>query len=113
MSQILCHFMNLSKFEQIDQLMVSASLDQLMVSARVSIVPGLFQFSSPGTFGLVKSRDHGTTGPSRSLGPVLSGPGTFPGRPGKSRDKITLYIYALKSFQCRSSPLRFTTKVHH
>ena len=24
---------------------------------RVSIVPGLFQFSSPGTFGLVKSRD--------------------------------------------------------
>ena len=43
---------------------------------RVSIVPGLFQLSSPGTFGLFQSRDHGTTGPSRSVGPVLSSPGT-------------------------------------
>ena len=34
-------------------------------------VPGLLDFFSPGT-----------TGPSRSLGPVLSRPGTFPGPPG-------------------------------
>ena len=52
------------------------------------IVPGLFQFTSPGTFALLKSRDDRTTGTSRSLGPVLSSPGTqnllswdFPGRP--------------------------------
>ena len=46
------------------------------IFTRVSIVPGLFQFSSPGTFGLVKSRDFLVPGPSGSLGPVLSGPGT-------------------------------------
>ena len=41
------------------------------------IVPGLFQFTSPGTFALLKSRDDRTTGTSRSLGPVLSSPGTY------------------------------------
>ena len=40
------------------------------------IFPGLFLFSSPRTFGLFKSRDHGTTRPSRCLSPVLSSPGT-------------------------------------
>ena len=45
--------------------------------------PGTFK-KSPGTFGLLWSRDHGTTGLSRSLGPVPSRdrPGTVPGRPG-------------------------------
>ena len=90
--------------------------EQLFSSVyRDSIFPELFQFSSPGTFGLVKSRDHGTTGPSRSLGPVLSGPGTFPGLPGTSRDKITFFFVHLciKSFQCRILLIRFKTKVHH
>ena len=45
------------------------------------IVPGLFQFTSPGTFALLKSRDDRTTGTSRSLGPVLSHP-----VPGPSQD---------------------------
>ena len=35
---------------------------------------------SPGTFGLLLSRDHGTTGPSMSLGPVLSRPVPGPSR---------------------------------
>ena len=72
--------------------------DTLSFKSRVSIVPGLFQFLSPGTFGLVQSRDHGTTGPSRSLGPVLSSPGTqdllVPGVPGPSRDQI-IFCYCI------------------
>ena len=43
--------------------------------------PGTFK-KSPGTFGLLWSRDHGTTGPSMSLGPVLSRHGTIPGLSG-------------------------------
>ena len=42
--------------------------------SRLSIVPGLFQFSSPGTFRVSRSCPARTTGPSRSLGPVLPGP---------------------------------------
>ena len=44
--------------------------------------PGIFK-KRPRTFGLLWSRDHGTKEPSRSLGPVLSRPGNFP---GPSRD---------------------------
>ena len=50
----------------------------------VGIFRGTFPFSSPGTFGLLWSRDNRTTGPSKSLGPVLSqdlGP-LVPGLPG-------------------------------
>ena len=43
---------------------------------RVSIFQGLFQFSSPGTFGLVKSWDFLVLGPSGSLGPGTKGPRT-------------------------------------
>ena len=57
-------------------------------------------FSNFQVLGLLDFFSPGTTGPSRSLGPVLSGPGTFPGLPGTSQDKIPLYIYALKSFDC-------------
>ena len=46
------------------------------VCTSIGIFPGTFPFSSPGTFGLLWSRDNRTTGPSRSLGPVLSCPGT-------------------------------------
>ena len=55
------------------------------------IFSGTFSFSSPGTFGLFKSRDFLVPGPSGSLGPVLLRPGTFPGLPGTSRD---LYFYS-------------------
>ena len=60
----------------------------------VSIVPGLFQFSSPGTTG---PRDHGAFKVSRSC-PVWSRD-----LPGTSRDKITFFFVHLciKSFQCR------------
>ena len=53
--------------------------------------PGLFPFSSPGTFGLLQSRDNRTTGPSRSRScPVQSrdqGPLVL-GLPGTSRDQF-------------------------
>ena len=62
------------------------------LSTRVSIVPGLFQFSSPGTFGLLFSPpDHETTRPRdhKTTGPRTSCPGTsrdVPGLPGTSQD---------------------------
>jgi hypothetical protein len=66
------------------------------LSTRLSIVPGLFQFSSPGTFRVSRSCPGRTTGPSRSLGPVLAGPrdlGPFvPGVPG--RDQIILAFFS-------------------
>ena len=46
------------------------------VGTRVSPVLGLFQFSSPWTFGLVKSWDFLVPGPSGSLGPGTFSPGT-------------------------------------
>ena len=54
------------------------------VRTSVGIFPGPFQFSSPGTFGLLQSRDHGIFKVSRSfpvqsrdLGPLVIGlPGT-------------------------------------
>jgi hypothetical protein len=56
-------------------------------------VPGLLDFFSPGT-----------TGPSGSLGPVPSSPGTFPGLPGTSRDQITLcfctFLHFFRFFCC-------------
>ena len=64
-------------------------LNRAQVHTSVGIFPGTFPIFSPGTFGLLQSRDNRTTGPSRSLGPVLCCPGTqdllsrdFPGRPG-------------------------------
>ena len=45
-----------------------------LVCTRVSIVPGLFQFVSPGTFEL---GDHGTTGPSSPGTKSLFPFGTF------------------------------------
>ena len=47
--------------------------------------PGTFK-KSPGTFGLLWSWDHGTTGPARSLGPVLSRPVLGPSRDIPGRD---------------------------
>ena len=49
-------------------------LVQWLDRRRLSILPGLFQFLSPGTFRVSRSCPARTTGPSRSLGPVLPGP---------------------------------------
>ena len=49
--------------------------------------PGTGTFkNSPGTFRLLQSWDHRTTGPSRSLGPVLSRPVLGPSRDFPGRD---------------------------
>ena len=50
-----------------DQFGEKISIMAILLLAKKS--PGTFE-KSPGTFGLLWSRDHGTTGPSRSLGPV-------------------------------------------
>ena len=63
-------------------------------------VPGLLDLLSPGT-----------TGPSRSLGPVLSSPGTqdllsrdFPGLPGTSQDQFgRLFLLILQVFLAKFS----------
>ena len=107
----------ITQWTLIDNLTYSAkhktffSYKYVYVRNRVSIVPELFQFSSSRTFGLLQFRDHGTTGPSGSLGAVLSSPGTqdllsrdFPGRPrtyleGYLRKKINSKIYVFLFLQ--------------
>ena len=80
-------------------------MPSLLVHTMVSIVPGLFQFSSPGTFGLVKSWDFLASGPSWSvLGPMPSCPGT-------SREGIALLESLVHTLSFSMSIRNFTTNI--
>ena len=80
-------------------------MPSLLVHTMVSIVPGLFQFSSPGTFGLVKSWDF------LASGPLWSVPGPMPSCPGTSRDRIALLESLVHTLSFSMSIRNFTTNI--